>query len=95
RDSIGWTALLLTTAAFVLNGDLPWVAFLAFLNHMRWSTAGPSGRLLTAAWDFPVPLSLLAMGLFYLWIYARLAFSGPRGEGAKDEKATSLHPAAV
>ena len=73
RGALGWIALLVTTAAFVLNGDLPWVAFLAFVNHMHWSTAGPNGRFLTAAWDFPVPLSLLIMGVFYLWVYARQA----------------------
>jgi len=47
-------------AAFVLNGDLPWVAVLAFVNHMNWSTAGPSGRLLTAL-GLSRSLSLLAM----------------------------------
>ena len=95
RGAIGWIALLVTTAAFVLNGDLPWVAVLAFVNHMNWSTAGPSGRLLTAVWDFPVPLSLLAMGVFYLWVYARQTFIPPRTEGAEDANAAPLPPAAV
>jgi glycosyl transferase family 87 len=92
RGALGWIALLVTTAAFVLNGDLPWVAFLAFLNHIHGAGAGPTGRLLIAIWDFPVPLSLLAMGVFYLWVYARQAFPvQARGEA----KITPLHPAAV
>ncbi|MGA8668322.1 MAG: glycosyltransferase family 87 protein [Terracidiphilus sp.] len=92
RGATGWIALLVTTAAFVLNGDLPWVAFLAFVHHMHWS---PAGRVLTAVWDFPVPLSLLAMGVFYLWIYARYAFSVQPREGAEEAKTSPFHSAAV
>jgi hypothetical protein len=95
RGALGWTALLLTTVAVLFNGDLPWVAFLAFVNHINWSTAGPSGRLLTAVWDFPVPLSLLAMGVFYLWVYARQTFAPPRTESTEDAKAAPSHPAAL
>jgi hypothetical protein len=92
RGATGWIALLVTTAAFVLNGDLPWVAFLAFVHHMQWS---PAGRVLTAVWDFPVPLSLLAMGVFYLWIYARYAFSVQPREGAEEAKTSPFHSADV
>jgi hypothetical protein len=55
----------------------------------------PRGRLLTAFWDFPVPLSLLAMGVFYLWIYARQVFSVQRLEDAGEAKTSPFHPAAV
>lgn len=71
RDQLRWIGLALTTAAFVLNGDIPWVIFLALLKKLHLSTDASYGRLLTAVWDFPVPLSLLAMGGFYLWIYIR------------------------
>ena len=71
RGKTGWAALFVTWAAFILNGDLPWVVFLAIVNHLHPVSAGPYGKLLTVIWDFPVPLSLLTMSVFYLWIYAR------------------------
>lgn len=71
RRALGWGAICLTITAFVLNGDLPWVVFLRTITVLHLSQTGPHGRLLTAVWDFPVPLSLLALGSFYLWIYAR------------------------
>ncbi len=76
RGKLGWIALLVTSVAFFLNGDLPWVAFLTLVNHIHPASAGPYSRLLTAVWDFPVPLSLFVMGTFYLWVYAREARMG-------------------
>jgi len=70
RGKAGWAALFVTWVAFFLNGDLPWVTFLAVVNHLHPASAGPTSRLLTAIWDFPVPLSLLAMSVFYLCLYA-------------------------
>jgi hypothetical protein len=47
-------------------------------------------------WDFPTPLGLLAMGIFYLWIYARLVRS-PQAEEttaqAETGPSTLPHPA--
>jgi hypothetical protein len=78
---IGWFAVLLNAAGFVLTGDLTWAVLLALINHLHLSTSGPHGQLLTAVVVFPVPLILLVMGVFYLWVYARRS---PRssGEGA-------------
>ncbi len=75
RGKTGCAALFVTWAAFILNGDLPWVVFLAVVNHLHPPSAGPTSRLLTAIWDFPVPLSLLAMSVFYLWAYAKSAWT--------------------
>ena len=68
---IGWLALLVNTAGFVLTADLPWAIFLSLISHLHLSTTGISGQLLTAAQVFPAPVILLVMGIFYLWIYVR------------------------
>ncbi len=68
---IGWLALLVTSAGFVLTGDLPWVIFLALIRTLHLPAAGLSGQIVASALVFPVPLALLAMGVFYLWVYAR------------------------
>jgi hypothetical protein len=70
-----WMALLVNGIGFLLNGDLPWVIFLSIVNKVHPASAGPYSRALTALWDFPVPLSLLVMGVFYLWAYWRHAIS--------------------
>lgn len=80
RDKLRWIGLTLTTTAFVLNGDIPWVIFLALLKKLHLSTEASYGRFLTALWDFPVPLSLLIMGAFYLWIYMRNTSDVPAEE---------------
>ncbi len=71
RDRFRWVGLAVTTVAFVLNGDIPWVIFLVLVKKLQLTTDASYGRLLTAVWDFPVPLSLLAMGIFYLWVYVQ------------------------
>lgn len=71
RGALGRWAVAVTGLALFLSGDLPWVAFLGYLNHQHWTTTGTWGRLLLALWDFPVPISLLAMSIFYLWVYAK------------------------
>jgi hypothetical protein len=71
RDKLRCIGIFLTTAAFVLNGDLPWVIFLALLKKLHLFADASYGRLLTAVCDFPVPLSLLAVGIFYLWVYVQ------------------------
>ena len=42
-----------------------------------------AGRVLTAVLSRPVPLVLLAMGIFYLWIYWRCI---PTNTGKKPER---------
>jgi hypothetical protein len=71
RGGAAWIAAALTAIAFLLNADLPWVVFLRLMD--RWGLYGagfaqPIGVVLA---NFPVPLSLLAIGVFYLWAYSR------------------------
>lgn len=69
RGTVGWLSLLLTTAAFALSGDIAYAAFSSLLPSMHLSVETLSGKLLTILLGRTVPLSLLAMSIFYLWIF--------------------------
>jgi hypothetical protein len=60
----------------VLTGDIPWAIFLGLINNPHLPTTWLSGQILMAAQVFPVPLILLVMVIFYLWVYVRRC-SGP------------------
>jgi hypothetical protein len=70
---IGWLALLVNAAAFLLTGDLTWAILLGLINRLHLSTTGFSGQILIGLQVFPAPIILLVMGVFYLWVYARKA----------------------
>ncbi|MGB9408118.1 MAG: glycosyltransferase family 87 protein [Terracidiphilus sp.] len=70
-DRIGRLALLVTTAGFVLTGDIPWAIFLGLIGKLHLPATALTGQMLMAVQVFPVPLILLVMGVFYLWVYAR------------------------
>jgi hypothetical protein len=72
---IGWAALLMTTAGITLTGDIPSAMLSLAANHWQVGTAGIFGKMQTVVLLRPVPLILLAMGIFYLWVYLR---RGPR-----------------
>jgi hypothetical protein len=68
---ISWLALLFTGGGAVFTGDFP-VQVLALQSaHLRESTPGLLGQVLTLTLARPVPLVLLAMGIFYLCAYVR------------------------
>jgi len=66
-----WLALLVNSAGFVLTGDIPWAIFLGLINKLHLPMAGLGGKILIGMQVFPVPLILLIMGIFYLWVYVR------------------------
>lgn len=68
---IGRLALLVNIAGFVLSGDISWTILYNLIDILNPSRAGIAGRILTAMQIFPVPLMLLVMSIFYLWVYAR------------------------
>ena len=70
---VGWLALGVTAGGILLTGELQWAIFLAILNHMHISLPWLSGNLLVAVQVFPVPLMLLVVSIFYLWVYVRRA----------------------
>jgi hypothetical protein len=67
---IGWLALLVNTAGFVLTGDLVWVILHFLIGYLHIPATRLSVQILTIVEAFPVPLILLIMGIFYLWVYA-------------------------
>jgi hypothetical protein len=81
----GRLALLVNTLAFLLTGDLPWVIFSGLISHLHPAMPWLSGPFLTAVVVFPTPLILLAMGIFYLWVYVSrcLAIDGPLEAGSR------------
>jgi hypothetical protein len=68
--AIGRAALWLSVAGFLLTGD-PWAILLGMVGNSPMANTAGMGRLLTAIQVFPAPAILLAMGSFYLWVYAR------------------------
>ncbi len=64
----GRWAIALTLAAIVLTGDLFWIALFQITHY-----SGPS--LIFGL--IPAPLILLALGIFYLWIYLRCGTTPP------------------
>jgi hypothetical protein len=81
RGVFGWLALLLNAVGFVLTGDLPWASFLFLLHKLNLPTTRLTGDLLTGMQVLPAPLILLAMGIFYLLVYARLSMPAGRSSG--------------
>ena len=71
RTALRWIAAAVTTLAIVLNGDIPWIIFEGVMKATGLQSRIGTSFWLKAVWDFPVPLSLLAMGTFYLWMLWR------------------------
>jgi hypothetical protein len=71
RGPIRWIALLVTTAGVVMTADFPLIILMVRLRNVPVCTAGLSEQIHAAVLTRPTPLILLAMGLFYLWIYVR------------------------
>ncbi len=79
--AVGRLALWLSIAAMVATGD-PWAILLGMLGNSSPALGGTMARLLTPIQVFPAPVLLLAMGVFYLWVYRR--------RGPADARADSL-----
>jgi hypothetical protein len=69
----GWIAratLCVEFAGLALTGDLPW-AFLRPVVSSLQTSDGQSSILVKLALAFPVPIALLAMTFFFIWIYLK------------------------
>jgi hypothetical protein len=66
-----WLALLFTGAGAVMTSDISVQQLASQSAHLRESTPGLPGQLLTLVLARPVPLVLLGMGIFYLYVYVR------------------------
>jgi hypothetical protein len=67
----GRLALTINAAALIFVGDLPWAILMNLVRILPTSNGGISERVTIMIQVFPIPLSLLAMGTFYLWLYIR------------------------
>jgi hypothetical protein len=72
-DPTRWIALLVNTAALVITGDIPLTILLILTRNLHLSAATLSGQIGTVVLARPVPLTLLVMSIFYLWVYLRRA----------------------
>jgi hypothetical protein len=68
---VGKFALAINVLAFVVIGDIPWTILLALVQRIPAANGSTAARLMVMVQVLPVPLTLLALGIFYLWLYAR------------------------
>ncbi|HEV2484228.1 MAG TPA: hypothetical protein VGT08_01745 [Terracidiphilus sp.] len=71
RGLTGRLALVTTTAGVISTGDYPLTILYILTENPHWDTAGFFGKMLSVVLTRPVPLILLMMGIFYLWVYVR------------------------
>jgi hypothetical protein len=66
-----WIALLLNTAGIVLTSDIPSASLVILTNNLHPGTVGILAQIQTVVLMGPAPIILLALGIFYLWVYVR------------------------
>ena len=66
---IGKLALLVNAAGFFFTAEFPWAILLAVLNRIHWPATWWAPRIVIAMQVFPIPLILLSLGVFYIWVY--------------------------
>jgi len=64
-------ATVLTAAALLASGDIPSALLITLINNAHLPATGFIAQLLTAVQVLPTPLTLLAMSVAFLWMYAR------------------------
>jgi len=69
--SVRWVALLLNIAGIASTADIPLTVLWVYTRNLRISTTGMYGQIENVLLTRPVPLILLLMGIFYLWVYLR------------------------
>lgn len=70
---IGKAALVITLAGLVFTGEMSWVIALGILSHIPPPNTSFWNEVMVGIQILPAPLSLLAVGVFYLWVYGREA----------------------
>jgi hypothetical protein len=66
-----WIALLLNAAGIVLTSDIPSASLVILTKDLHFGRAGIIAQIQTAVVMGPAPIVLLALGIFYLWVYVR------------------------
>ncbi len=68
-----WTALLLSSAGILFTADVPLAILMRLTRNLYTPTADVAGKLAVAVATRPAPLILLAIALFYLFVFIRSA----------------------
>ena len=68
---IGWASLLITSAGVLVTSDIPLAMLELLTRGMHFSTMGLLEKLKMVFLGRPVPLVLLCLGIFYLFVYMR------------------------
>lgn len=66
-----WCAVLGAAFAIGITGAMPWAIFLRLLKQGRLSSFASSPQLLAFLQVAPIPLALLLLGSFLLWVYVQ------------------------
>ncbi len=87
-----WLAVLVTTAAIVLTGEIALAIVVNVNDGLQFGT-GFFGQVLRAVMMRPASLALLAMAIFFVWAYARHVVvdkaASPNGNADKSPLATN------
>lgn len=70
-SAVGRGAVIVTTAAIILAGEIQWLIYLGILHLLPLPSTSAGVELRMASQVLPVPLILLVVSLFYVWVYAR------------------------
>ncbi len=92
RSRLSRPAVAVTVTGILLIGDLQWVIFSIYLKDHHPPTSGLSPHWFTPLLVFPVPLILLTMTIFYLWVYVRRAAGPHPTPDSQPASTTDSHP---
>jgi len=85
RRRVGRVAMLVTSAAALLTGEISLILFGCIFYSFPWSTDGIVGKTTTVMVIRPTTFALLAMGIFYLWVYVRYTSESQAAGPARTE----------
>jgi hypothetical protein len=79
RGRVGKLAFFITAAVVLFAGDIALSVFKVIANSLHVSGDGFGGKLLSLVLLRPEPIALVAMGIFYLWVYLKAGAVGAQG----------------
>ena len=82
---VRWLALLVTTAGIVMTSDVPLALLVILTDNLHVGTTGVFGQMLGVVLMRPASLALLAMCIFYLWVYVSRAAPDKGGRSKRTE----------
>ena len=90
--ALAWIALLTQGTAIFLTGSFPWVIFFHLVKYLPLPPTSQSRTILEVMQVLPVPLILLAMGVFYLWVYVKRSQDIAASPGTEETLASADAP---